>query len=95
MAKAKKLTLRQRLRQDAEKKLHLMVLAMEGAAERVIEEHNSHIDTLRLMQLASQPNQGKTLRSDLITVLANEAEAEIEALYNKQQGLPLGDDDAK
>lgn len=94
MAK-QKLTFRQRLRADAEKKLHLMVLAMEGAAERVTEEHDSNIDTALLMQLASQPNGSKTLRHDLVTQLANEKEAELERIYNDQAKLDLGDADER
>ena len=88
--KEKALTLRQRLRLDAEKKLHLMVLAMEGAAERVLEEHDSHIDKMMLLQLTSQPNHGKTLRHDLVTQLTNEAEAELERIYNEQLDLVPG-----
>jgi hypothetical protein len=89
MSKKKGLTLRQRLREGAEKKLHLMVLAMEGAANSVLEKHESNIDPLLLMQLASQPNGGKTLRHDLVTALANEAEEELERLYNNQLDLPV------
>jgi hypothetical protein len=40
------------------------------------------------MQLASQPVHGKTLRHDLVTKLANEAEAALEAIYNNQMDLP-------
>lgn len=92
-AKAKKMTFRQRLREKAEKKLHLIVLAMEGAAERVTEEYGTNIDAGLLMQLASQPTKGKTLRHDLVTRLANEMEAELEAIFNNQQKLDLGDKD--
>ena len=86
MAK-KKQSLRQRLRADAEKKLDRMVLAMQGVGERVCEEHESDMDPMLLMQLASQPTQGKTLRHDLITVLANEKERALEKLYNSQMDL--------
>lgn len=90
MAKAKKLTLRQRLRQDAEKKLDGMI---EQASEKVATvTEGTSVDFYLLMQLASQPGQGKTLRDNLITKLANDKEAELEEIYNRQQGLPLGDD---
>lgn len=92
MSKKKSLTLRQRLRLDAEKKLDRMVLAMQGAAVRVQEEHDSKIDPALLMQLASQPTQGKTLRHDLITVLTNEKETALEKLYNKQMDLIQDDE---
>jgi len=94
-SKAKKMTFRQRLRDGAEKKLNMMVSTMQSAATRVIEEHDSGIDAFLLMQLASQPEQGKTLRHDLVTKLSNEAEAELEKIWNDQQALDLGDDDAK
>jgi hypothetical protein len=81
------MTLRQRLRADAEKKLDAMVQTMNAAGVRVCEEHDSDIDPALLMQLASQPQQGKTLRSDLITRLANEKERALERLYNNQMDL--------
>lgn len=91
-SKAKTMTFRQRLRADAELKLDKMMSSMGTAGIRVCEEHNSEIDHTLLMQLASQPVQGKTLRSKLIGELANEAEAAVEKIYNNQQGLDLGDD---
>lgn len=96
MAKAKKLTLRQRLRQSAETKLGEIVVEMNQAASRVIDQAGSGINREDLMKLCSLPEtRTLTIRAKLVTDLANEAEAELEALYNKQQGLPLGDDDAK
>jgi hypothetical protein len=89
----KKLSFRQRLRDGAENKLDKMVSTMQAAATRVIEEHDSNINEYLLMQLASQPIQGKTLRHDLVTKLANEAEQELEALYNDQHKLDLGEGD--
>lgn len=87
--KGKKMTLRQRLRDDSEKKLDLMLKTMWAAGVRVCEEHESGVDAALLMQLASQPKQGKTLRNTLITQLANEAEEVLEALYNKQLDIDL------
>lgn len=83
----KALTLRQRLRLDAEKKLDAMVSNMGAAAVRVCEEHESEIDPALLMQLASQPTKGKTLRHTLITKLTNEKELVLEKLYNNQMDL--------
>jgi hypothetical protein len=83
-----KLTFRQRLRKDAEAKLDAMITTMGAAGVRVVEEHDSGIDPALLMQLASQPVHGKTLRHDLVTKLANEAEAALEAIYNNQMDLP-------
>lgn len=87
MAKNKALTLRQRLRADAEKKLNVLINSMLHAGERVVEEHDTGIDPALLMQLTSQPKHGKTLRHQLITVLANEAEDALEKLYNSQMNL--------
>jgi hypothetical protein len=88
-----KLTFRQRLRKDAEAKLDAMITTMGAAGVRVVEEHDSGIDPALLMQLASQPVQGKTLRHELVTKLANEKEDELEKLYNDQAKLDLGGDD--
>lgn len=87
MAKKKAMTLRQRLRADADKRLDALERAMISAAVRVCEENDTELNPALLMQLASQPKHGKTLRHQLITDLANEAEAKLEAIYNNQ--LPL------
>lgn len=83
MAK-QRVTLRQRLRADAEKKLDAMLATMKAAGERVCDEHGMDINPALLMQLASQPTQGKTLRHDLVTAIANEKERALEKLYNDQ-----------
>ena len=85
--KAKKLTFRQRLRADAAQKLDGLC---EQAQERVTElVAGTSLDPALLMQLASSPGHTKTLRENLITRLANDKEAELEALYNRQQDLEL------
>lgn len=86
MAK-KKLTLRQRLRNAAGDKLDGMVEQALEAGDVITK--GTSVDTPLLLQLASQPNGGKTLRNDLITRLANDAEAELEKIYNSQQPLPI------
>lgn len=83
MAK-QRVTLRQRLRADAEKKLDAMLASMKAAGGRVCDEHGMDINPALLMQLASQPTQGKTLRHDLVTAIANEKERALEKLYNDQ-----------
>ena len=90
MAKAKKkkaLTLRQRLREQGEVQLEGL---LERATERVAELcKGTSVNPALLMQLASQPTRGKTLRHQLVTVLTNDKEAELEDLYNKQMSLPV------
>jgi len=92
MAKKKAMTLRQRLRADAEKKLEVLELAMRVAGKGVCEEHDTGVDPALLMQLASQPDHTKTLRNQLITQLANEKEAALEKLYNNQMDMLQEDD---
>ena len=87
MPTKKKLTLRQRMRDAAEKKLDRLVDAMRAAGKHVCDEDKVGLDPSLVMQLASQPEQGKTLRHQLITELANEAEAELEKIYNDQLNL--------
>lgn len=89
----KRLTLRQRLRNDAEKRLDEILQMMRQAGARVTDEAGTEIQPSLLMQLASQPNEGKTLRNSLVTQLANEAEAKLEAIYNRQIALPGVDND--
>lgn len=92
MSKGKKITLRQRLRAAAKRELdRLEGKACEAVAEIV---EGTSIDYYSLMKLAST-NQGKSLRTELITALANDAEAELEAIYNKQMALIEDDADGK
>ncbi len=86
-----KLSFRQQLRSDSEKQLDGLVEQAIEAGDRITK--GTSVDTGRLLQLASQPNQGKTLRHDLVTVLANDKEAELQKLYNDQLALPGVDDD--
>lgn len=84
--KAKKISFRQRLRNQSAERLEKITNAVAGAAARVCEEAGvkiSHYDVMRLL-CASQI---KTLREQLITELANETETELEAIYNKQMTL--------
>lgn len=90
MATAKKTTLRQRLRHDANEKLLEIGKTAFAGVERALEEHDTDISATELMRFLSG-TQVSTLQEKLITDLANEAEAELEEIYNRQQGLDLGD----
>lgn len=88
----KKLTLRQRMRQDAEPKLDALVREARMAVTEVVKD--TRIAPSLLMQLAASPAEHKTLRHKLVTMLANDAETELEALYSRQLAIDLGDADA-
>lgn len=90
--KSKPMTLRQRIRADAEKKLEELQVECKDAVYAVLIARKTRMAADDLMHLIST-NQNKTLRDKLITELSNEAEAALEELYNKQQGLDLGDND--
>lgn len=83
----KKLTLRQRLRNDAEAQLDKLVAQAGDAVDQILA--GTSLTAWDLMHLASS-TQNKSLRAHMVTQLANEKEAELERLYNKQQDLDLG-----
>ena len=83
-------TFRQRLRAQSADKLALIAAAMNAAAIRVIEETDTHINPTDVMRLVCN-SQTKGLRAKLISELSNEIETELEAIYNKQLGLSMGD----
>jgi hypothetical protein len=89
--KAKKISFRQRLRNQCADRLDVIIKASYDAVDKA--KGNSHIGTKEIMRLCSG-GQTKTLREDLITQLANETEAELEAIYNKQMNLLPEDPDA-
>jgi len=89
--KAKPMSFRQRLRVQSADRLDIMEEAVRIAVRDVVAPHsavNPH-DIMRLLCTG----QTKTLREDLITQLANETEAELEAIYNKQMNLLPEDPD--
>lgn len=90
--KAKKISFRQRLRNQCAERLDVMAEAVRIAARDVVKPH-SEINPHDVMRLICT-GQTKTLREDLITQLANETEAELEAIYNKQMNLLPEDSDA-
>jgi len=85
----KKMTLRQRLREDAARKLEAIGSTMNAAAERVADEHDTNIDMTEVMKMLANTQVG-TLQQKLIGELANEAEVKLERLYNSQQDLTFG-----
>lgn len=83
MAK-KNMTLRQRLRQDAEKHLENL---MERTAEAI--KPIAKDSGLKVQDLAKLVTGGdhKTLAHDCVTTLTNAKERELERLYNSQMDL--------
>ncbi len=85
--KARKMTFRQRLRAQSEERLEKMASVIRLQAIESVKAV-SQINPFDVMKLACG-TQTKSLRYRLVTELANEAEAELEALYNKQIELPM------
>jgi len=95
-AKKKKLSFRQRLRNDAAEQLYALKLKFEEACEQVVIAENTGIEKRDIFKLLAG-GQTKTLEEAVITELANEKEATLEYIYNSQQDLSFGtkeDDDA-
>lgn len=90
-AKAKAMTFRQRLRAQSEDRLDKICKAMYGAAVRVCEEADTEINPTDVMRLVCN-RQTKGIRYKLTSELSNEVENELEKIYNKQQGMDLGED---
>ena len=87
--KAKPMSFRQRLRVQSADRLDIMEEAVRIAVRDVVAPHSA-VNTHDIMRLLCT-GQTKTLREQIITELANETEFELEALYNKQIGLDLGE----
>ena len=83
-AKGNGMTLRQRLRDDADKQLTRLVSMSMEAVEDVLD--GTPLIAVDIMHLASA-KQNKTLRSHLVGALANAKEQELERLYNKQMDM--------
>ena len=84
------MTFRQRLRGQSEEQLNKIIKLAYDAVDKA--KGGTKISTVNLMRMCSG-TQTKTLRDQLVTQLSNEAEAELEAIYNRQQGLDLGEGD--
>lgn len=90
--KSKKVSLRQRLRIKSKERLEAIQMEVAEACDAAVKSTGAKINSLDVMRLICG-SQTKTLRDQLITELANETERELEAIYNKQIGLDLGDTD--
>lgn len=84
MSKVKAMTLRQKLRADAEKQLAGLREQMNEAAQKVTAD--LEINPYDLMRLCCT-GQTKTVKAQLITDLANHKERQLEKLYNDQMGM--------
>ncbi len=85
-SKAKKLSLRQRLRNDAAHQLGKIRREVEEVTEHVLQGAETEISKVDVFRLLSG-GQTKTLEEQLVTELANEKEAELERIYNSQIDL--------
>ena len=84
MSKKKALTLRQRLREDAEKQLDALIKSTVGAISPLAADSGLAVADLAKMVTAGDH---KTLRHDMVTHLTNAKERELEKLYNNQMDL--------
>lgn len=89
MAKAKKMTLRQRLRHDADEKIGELEQLVSKAVTDAVEGAGVELNPYDVMRLCTG-GQTKSLRERVITELANQKEAELEKIYNDQQDLSFG-----
>lgn len=85
------MNLRQRLRSAADDKLATIEGKVLEACRDAVSQH-SQVNPYDVMRLCCTGPQ-KSLRAKLITDLANEAEAELERLWNNQQKLALEEND--
>ena len=90
----KVMTLRQQLRAQAADKLRELQRLVTTAVERAMDEADVELNSADVMRMCVN-SQTKTLHEQIITDLANQAEADLLKMWNNQQALPLGDDDAK
>ncbi len=88
--KAKRVTLRQRMRKQAEGEINAFESLVVTGVERALEEAGVDLDPYDVMRLFGN-SQTKYLREKAVISLANQYEAELEALYNRQQELAIGD----
>lgn len=86
----KKKTLRQQLREQATSELEILRNKVVDAVAKMMPHY---LATQDLLTLASS-TRNQSLKNKLVSKIANEKEAELLRLYNKQNDLPLGDKDA-
>lgn len=85
-AKAKRLSFRQRLRNDAAEQLGEIKRKFEEVTEAELIAADTGISKYDIFRLLSG-GMTKTLEEKLITELANEKEAALEQIYNSQMDL--------
>lgn len=86
----KKPTLRQQLREQAESELEIL---RNKVVDTVAKMMPHYLATQDLLTLASS-KRNQSLKNKLVSKIANEKEAELLRLYNKQSELPLDKADA-
>jgi hypothetical protein len=86
----KKMTLRQQLRAQAEEKLETVQKLVLTGVQRALEEADVELNKFDVMRLCIG-GQTKTVHEQLVTDLANQAEAKLLEIWNNQQQLPLGE----
>ena len=89
--KSSKPTLRQRLRAKAAQQLAELE---ERTKEAILLQRKGAVYSVEDMARLVAGGNTKTLREKLVTAMTNELESELEALFNRQENLPLGDDNA-
>ena len=90
--KAKKISFRQRLRNQSAGRLDDILQAVAIVIDAQLLSAATSISPKDVMRLLCT-GQTKTLREDLITQLANETQDELEAIFNKQMNLLPEDSD--
>lgn len=82
-SEAKRMTLRQRLRADAEEQLHYLKQGVVDACKKVVGQ-TSEINALDVMRLCCTEHT-KSLEHRVITELANEKEDRLQRFYEEQE----------
>ncbi|KPK72262.1 MAG: hypothetical protein AMJ84_04555 [Acidithiobacillales bacterium SM23_46] len=82
--KKKQVTLRQRLRQDAEKYLENLIERTAEAIQPIAKDSGLKVEDLAKLVTSGDH---KTLAHDCVTTLTNAKERELERLYNSQMDL--------
>jgi len=86
------MSLRQRLREKAENRLDNLIERSHEAIAEIVAGTELPVPTMARLVRGQRVD---TLRKAAVTRLVDVAEREIEALYNKQQDLPLQNTDVR
>lgn len=84
-------TLRQQIREKAELRLDGLIEQVRDAVAKVLEDTTLDMDHVMGMCCKTQTS---TLREQLVTRLANEAEADLMKLWNDQTNLSFGTEES-